>query len=268
MDHHSTSYHSQGLTRGLTVLRALGRSDDTLSLAALAEQVEVPKSTLLRLLAVMEAERFVAKVGNPPSYGLGSAIFEVTASTGNVDVSDLVSPTLKELADELGFTTNLGVLQGRSVLHIAVEEPARALRIAAGGFLDHTYCTALGKMLLSTLDQTDVDNHLPVAEEWEQFTDYTITRRSDFVSELDRVRAQGYSIDDQERYRGVRCMGVLVPIDAPFSLSVSASGPAGELSETDDPRAHRALTSAADRIARLPRIKPALETVRSRWGIA
>lgn len=268
MGNGAASYHSQGLTRGLRVLRTLGESRDPLTLAALAKRLDITKPTLLRLLAVMEGEGFVVKVGDVPAYSLGLSVFEMAQSIGTIDLAEIAAKPLKELADELGFTTNLGVLQCRSVLHLAVEEPDRALRIASSGYLDHTYCTALGKMLLSALPPEELDEHLPASQEWESFTKWTITNRADLEAELQQIRNVGYSIDDQERNRGVRCMAVLVPLDGDSSLAISASGPAGELDSSVAREALTALTTASKKIAAMPGIGPSLGAARTRWGIA
>lgn len=262
------SYHSRGLTRALTTLRVLGQTRAPMSLADLAKTMDLPKPTLLRLLSVMEEDGFVAKSGTLPLYSIGSSIFEIAGSAEAVEFEDLVSNTLKSLADDLGFTANMGVLQGQSVLHLCVEEPARALRIAVGGFLDHTYCTGLGKMLLSRVEADNLDQHLPPEETWQSFTPRTITSRARLDVELKRVRKHGFSEDDQERNRGVRCLAVLVPTEAPFDIALSVSGPLGEMPETDVPRIVEGLRRTAHRITNLPRLNEALESVRTRWGIA
>lgn len=267
MEQNSTSYHSQGLARGLAVLRVLGADSQPMPLAGLSRALELPKPTLLRLLTVMEREGFIARVGQPPSYVLGPSVYALTESLAPVELAELTAPTMKALADELGFTSNLGVLQGRAVLHLGVEEPARALRIAAGGFLDHTYCTGLGKMLLSVLDAEQVAEHIPTRQPFESFTDRTITTRTELDAELERVRERGFSIDDQERNRGVRCMAILVPAEHELTLSLSVSGPAGELTQQDEARVHRTLTEAAAVIAALPRLGAALQHVRTRLAI-
>lgn len=260
-------YHSQGLTRALAALRVLGQSQEPMSLADLAKKLELPKPTLLRLLAVMEEEGFVTKSGAAPLYSIGPSVFEIAETAGSVDFEDVVSATLKSLADDVGFTANIGVLQGRSVLHLCVEEPARALRIAKGGFLDHTYCTGLGKMLLSQLDDADIDPHLPAEKTWQSFTPRTITSRAQLDRALKSIREDGYSVDDQERNRGVRCLAVLIPVKASFDLSLSVSGPLGEISEPEVPQVIAVLRRTAEEIAQLPRLSVALETVRTRWGI-
>lgn len=268
MEQNSTSYHSQGLARGLAALRVLGAESQPMSLAALSRALDLPKPTVVRLLSVMEREGFVTRVGQPPAFTLGPSLYALTESLGPADLSQLTAPTMKALADELGFTTNLGVLQGRAVLHLAVEEPARALRIAAGGFLDHTYCTGLGKMLLSALEPEIVDEHVPLSEPYERFTDYTITDRFALDRELVRIRDRGVAMDDQERNRGVRCMAILVPAPDDLALSLSVSGPAGELGTGDEARVLRVLREAATAIAGLPRLGAALQTVRERLALA
>lgn len=267
MEQDSTSYHSQGLLRGLTALRVLGEQGQPASLAELARVIDMPKPSLLRLLAVMEREGFVSRLGQPPVYALGPSVYALAESLTPIEFSDITSPTLKALADELGFTSNLGILQGESVLHLDVEEPARPLRFAAGGFLDLTYCTGLGKMLLSAIDPGSVGDHLPAREPYKAFTDRTLTTRQEVDTELARIRELGFSVDDEERNRGVRCMAVLVPIEHDVTLSLSVSGPAGELAAGDEDRVHKRLQEAARTVAQLPRLDIALNNLRSRVAV-
>lgn len=262
------SYHSQGLARALAALRTLGEVQEPISLAKLAKALDLPKPTLLRLLTVMEDEGFVARSGGVPLYSIGPSIFEIAESAGKVDFGDIVSVTLKSLADRLGFTTNIGVLQSRSVLHLCVEEPERALRLAKGGFLDHTYCTGLGKMLLSQLSPGELHEHLPVESPWQSFTPRTLTTRSQLDQALELVRKHGFSVDDQERSRGVRCLAVLIPAKATFELALSVSGAEAEISKSQVPRIVEELRKTARQLVQLPRFTAALEAVQTRWGIS
>jgi len=252
--------------RGLLVLKALGQRGQAAGLAELARAIDLPKPSLLRLLTVMEREGFVARFGQPPVYGLGPSVYELAESLTPLEVSEVTGPVLKALADELGFTSNLGVLKGRSVLHLNVEEPARALRLADGGFLDHTYCTGLGKMLLSALDAERVSEHVPSTEPYERFTERTLTSRRQLNAELAKIRERGFSIDDEERNRGVRCMAILVPLESAVALSLSVSGPSGELAQADEERIYGSLQAAAVTLASLPRLSMAIHDLRTKIG--
>lgn len=229
MEQRATSYHSQGLARALAALKALSAAGRPLTLAELSRALTLPKSTLIRLLSVMEEQDFIRRDGEPPAYSIGHSILEIAQAYKPADIADVAAPLMRELAGELGFTANIGVLEGRSVLHLHVEEPSRALRFAASGTLDFTYCTGLGKMLMSTLADEELAGHLPETEPFTPFTPHTITSFAGLRAELARIRDRGYSIDDQERNRGVTCLAVLVPAGRSVPLSLSISAPSGEL---------------------------------------
>jgi DNA-binding IclR family transcriptional regulator len=260
MEPHSTPYHSQGLVRALRLLRVLGTADRALRLAELAAALELPKSTLIRLLTVLEDEEFVYREGDPASYTVGHAVLEITESfRRQANVVDVAAPYLKRVAQETGLTANIGTLEGRWVLHICVEEPDRPLRFrSSNGSLDHTHCTGLGKMLLSALSGERLGDHLPSEEPFTSFTEHTITDRAALESELERVRDRGYSIDDQERDTGVVCMALAIPNRLDLNVALSVAGPAGELTEARRPATLRILRDTASALGTDSRFLAAL----------
>jgi DNA-binding IclR family transcriptional regulator len=231
MEQGATSYHSQGLARALIILRALSEGSQPLTLAQLAESLGLPKSTLVRLLMVLEAEQFVYREGNPPTYTIGHAVLEIAETfRNNASVSDVATAYLRDLARETGLTANIGVLEGRWVLHVCVEEPDRPLRFrSSNGSLDDPYCTGLGKMLLSALPTERIGNHLPVDEPYNAFTKGTLTTKSELLDELRVIRERGYSIDAQERDQGVMCLAVPIPNESNLNVALSVAGPTGEV---------------------------------------
>ncbi|MBD3942677.1 IclR family transcriptional regulator [Microbacterium sp. NEAU-LLC] len=268
MEQRAMSYHSQGLSRGLAMLRLLGEADGPLTLAQFARMLDLPKSTLVRILAVMEEEGFVRRFGAPPAYSIGHTVHEIAERYRPPSVAEVAAPVLRRLAEEVGFTTNIGVLDGRFVLHLHVEEPQRALRFATSGTLEFAYCTGLGKMLLSTLPEDEVDAHLPEQEIYTGWTPTTITSKSDLVAALQRIRKTGYSIDDEERNRGVTCMAVLLPSAGPPVMSLSVSAPTGELQPADQKRILPVLNAAAAELVAEPRFESALGALRTRMAIS
>ncbi|MBH0024339.1 IclR family transcriptional regulator [Salinibacterium sp. SWN248] len=230
MERSATSYHSQGLVKALKVLKVLGAQEKALSLAELSVELELPKSTLIRLLSVLEQEAFVYREGDPPVYALGHAVLDISESYRRVaNTADVAAPYLKTLAHATGLTANLGVLEGRWALHLCVQEPDRPLRFRSrDGSLDYTYCTGIGKMLLSEIPVDQISQHLP-EEPYARFTEYTIVNREQMDANLDTIRERGYSLDDQERDLGVICLAVPIPLGLDVPVAISVSGPAGEL---------------------------------------
>jgi IclR family acetate operon transcriptional repressor len=232
MERDATSYHSQGLLRALAVLKLLGTTERAVTLAELSTALTLPKSTLIRLLSVLEEQEFVYREGSPPVYTVGHAVLEISESyRRQANTAEVAAPYLKELAHTTGLTANIGALEGRWVLHLHVEEPDRPLRFrSSSGSLDYTYCTGLGKMLLSRLPASRVSEHLP-EEPFARFTESTIIGRDDFDAELDRIRQRGYSLDDQERDLGVACIAVPIHAAGDLNVALSVAGPAGELTD-------------------------------------
>lgn len=232
----ATPYHSQGLLRALGILKAVGASTVPLSLGDLSADLDLPKSTLVRLLTILEESGFLHR--DPAGYSIGHAVLELGETyRKQANVAEVAAPYLRELASVTGLTTNIGILEGRWVLHVVVEEPDRPLRFrSASGSLDYTYSTGLGKMLMSGLPVNRLGDHLPAEEPWQQFTANTIVTVEGMLNELAAIRDRGYSIDQQERDLGVVCMAVPIPNEARINVALSVAGPTGELGETERER--------------------------------
>ena len=80
-------------------------------------------------------------------------------------------------------------------------------------------------------------------------TPHTITDPDRLARELDRIRHQGFAVDDAEQELGVRCVAVAVP-DAPSRIAMSVSGPAPRMTEQLIGRAVPLLTEAAVALAK------------------
>lgn len=234
MEARSTNYHAQALTRGVEILRELAHAPRPIRLGELHERTRLPRPTLIRLLSALEAEHLVVRLGeDDPRYVLGHGVLELAAGyRESVDAETFARPLLIDLAKRTNQTSNLGVLVGASVLHVCVAEPDRPIRFrSASGSMDETYCTGLGKALLAQLEPAARGPHLP-AEPFAAFTPHTNADRAALDDDLAETRERGYSVDDQERDLGVRCIALplmrqLTPVDVPVAVSVS--GPAAEL---------------------------------------
>jgi IclR family acetate operon transcriptional repressor len=105
------------------------------------------------------------------------------------------------------------------------------------------HCTGVGKALLAQLPMPMVRAILTRTGMPAQ-TDQTITNQDDLVAELDRIRDNGFALDNGEQEIGVRCIAVAVP-GAPGRMGLSVSGPQARLSEADVQRIVPILTKVA-----------------------
>ncbi|WP_040733883.1 IclR family transcriptional regulator, partial [Nocardia tenerifensis] len=145
---------SQSLSRALTILVALG--EDSRSLDQLATQLGVHKSTVLRLLQTMEAQRFVTH-DNQHRYVLGSRLFELANRTlEQRDVRTLARPHLSALNADTRQTIHLATYESGDVIYIDKLDATQSVRMYSRiGRPAPLHCTAVGKVLVSALPRSE-----------------------------------------------------------------------------------------------------------------
>jgi DNA-binding IclR family transcriptional regulator len=259
----SANYHANALARGLALLEMLAATAEPKTLVDLSVSSGLPKSTLVRLLSVLAEMDYVARVDDRPSYRLGHKVLRLSNGyMSSLDLSVVADRYLAPLAARTGQTANLGMLDGTQVIHVGVHEPDRMIRFHTSvGARDHPYCTGLGKMLLSHLDEAERADHLPSTEPFPRFTDDTITTMDELNRELSRIRRMGHAFDDNERSVGLRCVAVPVEVDGVTLAAVSVSGPSGEFSRDRQQSYLERLEEAAAELADDPDTAAALQIV-------
>lgn len=246
----SSNYHAHALARGLALLELLATAQQPMTLTEFHEQTDLPKSTLVRLLAVLTEMNYVTRVDERPAFRLAHKVLDLsTAYVSSLDAAASARPYLAELASDTGYTANLGVLDGDQVLHLCVVEPDRPIRYTAQtGSRDFAYCTGLGKLLLSRIPTQWLSRHLP-DEPFPRRTGKTIVTEADLVRELRAVERRGYAFDDDEDIVGLRCLAVPVEVDGDCVAALSLSGPSGEFTPSHHAKHLEPLRATAARMS-------------------
>lgn len=216
------TYPLRAVDRVCDILDILANSPEGVSLTAVAEGAELPKSSAFRYLTALEARRYVERDPSSGSYRLGLA-FRPQNTHAIERLTNLARPALEKLRDQLQETTNLGALDGAFIVHTVVAESPQMMRLAARvGERGYVHATALGKAICATLPESRVRSVLAAAG-MPRFTESTITSVESFLAELERVRATGYGLDDAENQAAGRCVAVVVEgVGFPAGISVSA----------------------------------------------
>jgi DNA-binding IclR family transcriptional regulator len=239
----SSIYRVQVMDRALAILDLLGSKRGDSSLTELCAELHLHKSTLHRLMMVLESHRLVDKNADTGRYRLGLKLFELgSKAIASLDLREQARPYLKLIQRDTEETVNLAVLDKGEVLYIAKEEPQRNLRMAAHvGHRFPAYCTALGKAMLADLSEAEVDLILQSCE-MKARTPNTITSPSILKDELRIIRARGYAIDDEENDEGARCVGVAIRDQNGIPVAaVSVSGPASRVTKSKVPAVAKVL---------------------------
>ncbi len=246
----TANYQARALQRGLAILRSFGAQQPDYTLAELSKRLSVPKSTLFRLLQVLEAEDFVEQDARG-RWRLGLAAFEVgSVYTQQLSFTAAAQPAIERLAAECGETASLAVLADGEVVYIAIVRGQREIGIQSNVGARHpVHCTALGKVLLAYRPAEEVRDML-VQHGMPRHTERTITTVEAFEGALTQVRKLGYAVDDEERAYNIRC--VAAPIrdrHGDVIAALSASGPAFRLDELTLDRMRGHVVAAASAVS-------------------
>jgi DNA-binding IclR family transcriptional regulator len=207
------------------------QDEPELSLTRIAERLDMPKSTIHRYLATLEAARFVRRDEVTGSYHLGYRFIEMASLIlQEADLERWAQPHLERLSAECGETVDLAVLDGTQVIYLQVIESPRQVKIAATvGQRLPVFCTASGKAFLAYMPDDQV--HHILSQGMPRYTDNTRVSLADLYQDLRITRERGFAISEQEYERDINAVAAPI-LDAhgcPVAV-IAIAGPAYRLS--------------------------------------
>lgn len=221
-------YRVQVLDRTFAILDLLAEQNSGVNLAFISRRLGLNKTTVLRLLGVLEHQRYVERDGAGAKYRLGSKLFELgTKAVAKLDILEWARPFLRRLVEETGETSHLAMLRDGEVISLANRESPRTLRTPSTvGGRSPVHCTSVGKAILAFRPDAEIEQVIR-SRGLRKYTERTITKPILFKRELARVRAQGYAVDDQEFEEGLRCVAAPVrDYSGKVVAAMSVTGPA------------------------------------------
>lgn len=221
----------RALAKALSVLDLLARNGREMSLGEIAKLSGLAKSTLHGLLATLKEFRYVEQQAEEGKYRLGVRLFEIGNVVANSwDVRRIAAPYIEGLVEEFEETVHLAVLDQGRVLYIDKRDSRRSIQIVSQvGARLPAHCSGVGKVLLAHLPMGEV-RRIVAAQGLPSFTRNTITELGRLQEELERVRAQGHAVDNEEIMDGLRCIAAPVrEHTGKVCAAISVSGPVARL---------------------------------------
>ena len=224
----------QSVDRALSIIETLAEDDEGYRLSDLAVRTGLSASTVHRLLATLESRRFVQFDRAESKWHVGVRSFTVGASFARRrNFSAQAIPYLRKLRDLTRETANLAVVDDEYVIVLTRMESREIMRsLTQVGGRVAMVTSGVGKAVLATYSDEDVGavirhHGMP------RLTEKSIVRPSDLFKELEKIRKQGYALDDEEACMGLRCIAAVVYNDCAEPLAaISVSGMTSRL--TDD----------------------------------
>lgn len=218
-------YFINSLKKGIDVLELLSEHRE-LSVSQTAKALGYNRAGAHRFLATYTDLGYVEQNTNG-KYELTFKILELgTKLASRFEIRKTALSFMQELSLKYKETVNLGFLEGVDVVHLEKINSPEILRIDSEvGGRAPAQQTALGKAILAYLPEADLKTFCAKAK-WPPATAKSITSTKELIKELDRIKIQGYSLDNEELCLGLRC--IAVPIfdqSAHPRYSISISGP-------------------------------------------
>ena len=247
--------YSQSLERGLAILTCFTPERPVLGIANIADELGMSRSTTHRYVITLVALGYLEQ-GASRKYRLGLKVTDLGMSVLNsTGLREHAHEYLEELRQRTSYTTSLAVLDGAEILYV---DRARSFRrrqgkidlgLAPGSRLP-AYCTAMGKLLLA---------NLPESEQHEVLMEMTLTKqgpntirsKKGLLTELGQIREDGFAVNDQELAAGLCAIAAPVRNEARelvAAVSLSADSAAISLEQMVDALEPH-LVASADRIS-------------------
>ncbi len=195
------------VSKALTLLDAFTAEKPQLTLSELARRAGAHKSSAFRLLCTLEAHGFVEKSPVGSGYRLGWKPLELAGRLlGRYELRELAAPLMEELARKSGEIVHLSILDGAQIVYLDKRGRSQPLtgvhdgrRAQPGPRLGHGQGAAGGQ---ARAELQRVLGGRPLR----RFTPTTITDRRRLARELETIRRQGFALDNEEAFPGIRCV--------------------------------------------------------------
>jgi IclR family acetate operon transcriptional repressor len=195
--------------RVLDILDVVAAAIKPISVTEINESLNLPKATAHRLCGELEAQGYLLKKINGKSYMPGNRLYDM--AVGVLSHSRFRAQRhgiLEALSREVGETCNIAYADGLHMAYSDRVETERALKLT---FPMDTrvplHCTASGKLFLSSLplrkrkaviEKLDLKAH----------TKNSITDPDQLLMEIEKIKENQLSIDNEEFFEGMIAIGV------------------------------------------------------------
>ena len=239
----------QSIKRSFALLRALALGP--VGVTELAERVDLPKSTVARLLASLEEEQAVEQTEAGGEYRLGSGLIDLAGSAPRGrNLVAAARPHLLELAESLDEVAGLSIIDGGQVYYLDQTESSSNIQVRDWtGEHAPLHAVPSGLVILAHQRPDFVNKYL--ASPLVQCTPWTMTDPDELRDRLEQIRSIGYAWVYEEFAEELN--SVAAPVfesGGHVEAALHVHGPAYRFPDPDDTHDHgMAVIEAAGRLS-------------------
>jgi len=243
---------SIAVERALAILEDISHHRDGATNAEISRRLGIPKSSASYILRTLERRGYLRRHGETGRYRLGLKVLSLGREVlAGFEIGELAVPILRGVVERTQLTAHLAILDHGEAVYIAkVDAPGFIKMDTWVGRRMFVHSTSVGKALVAHLPRTEVEAILR-QHGLKKRTPKTIGPPARFFAELERVRSQGYAVDDEENSVGARCLAVpIFDVLGRVEAALGISGTTTQIDEAHTPKLVEVLRDAARRLAR------------------
>ena len=220
------------LDKSLQIIDLLSKNPQGLSLLEMSNMIGFPRSTIHHMLSTFLPYDYVSQDTETKKYSLGFKFLSVgRVILDNLDIRKIARKYLFELHDECRerhgeceVAIHLAILRNGKVIYVDKIDTQGGLSLATYiGYRTDPHAAAGGKVLLSELSRKEILN-IYRGTPLKPYGKNTITDMDKLFNELEKIRKQGYAIDNEEYYKGVRCVAAPIKAGGKIVAALSVTG--------------------------------------------
>lgn len=193
--------------KGLRVLECFSAEQPRLAIAEVATATGLDRATARRCLLTLHSLGYADHDGK--FFTLTPRILRLgMGALAGLPLPQIVQPWLDQLSEQIGQSCSVSILDGTDIIYLARAAQRRVMSIGLmPGSRLPAHCTSMGRVLLAALTE-DAARAVIEASDLSPRTVHSRTDPKDIMAEIAAVRAQGYSLVDQEVELGLRSLAV------------------------------------------------------------
>lgn len=213
----------QVINRAARILRSLRDQPEGLSLGQIAARVDLPRSTVQRIVNALIAERLLMAASPAGRVRLGMEILAL-AESSKIDMVTLAHPHLRALSEATGETVDLAVLRDDHLVFLDQVAGTHRLRAVSGvGEVFPLHSTANGKACLALFSDAEIRTRYGTA--LTSACKASGTSLAALLKELKDVRRTGLARDLDEHTSGISAVGTAFTDPAGLAYAISVPIP-------------------------------------------
>lgn len=229
----------QVIERAASILRTLERNRGGVSLGEIAKEVDLPRSTVQRIVDALDVEGLVIASTAKTGVRLGPAILRLASAT-RFEIAELARNTLEKLSKDTGETVDLAVFDQDKVVFVDQIPGSHRLTALSGvGLSFPLHSSANGKAILAALEASELAK-MKKRIKLTRLTQNTMTSWDAIERDLAEIREKHVAFDREENSLGI------------CAVAMAITSPTGEMAAISLPvPTHRFLESEATLVRKL-----------------